>query len=150
MGELLRAAAVADRSTPTSSLSRARFTDDDPAGDHIPGAVETVVSAGATVDSVRNVFGSVRWRYFGPRPLVEDDSVRSKATSLVNLEAGYKLTQDRCASPSTCSTCSTRRHSDIDYFYASRLPGEPAGRLDDIHLHPARRGTARVNLIVGF
>ena len=74
------------------ALSRARFTDADPAGDRIPGAVATVVSAGATVDSVSNVFGSVRWRYFGPRALVEDDSVRSKATSLVNLTAGYKLT----------------------------------------------------------
>ncbi len=74
------------------ALSHARFTDSDPAGDHIPGAVATVVSAGATVDTVRNVFGSIRWRYFGPRALVEDDSVRSKATSLVNLTAGYKLT----------------------------------------------------------
>ena len=45
------------------ALSHARFTDSDPAGDHIPGAVATVVSAGATVDTVRNVFGSIRWRY---------------------------------------------------------------------------------------
>ena len=74
------------------SLSRARFTDDDPAGDVIPGAVSTVVQAGVTVDSVKNVFGSVRWRYFGPRALIEDDSVRSQATSLVNLEAGYRFT----------------------------------------------------------
>ena len=48
----------------------------------MPGAVDTVVSGGVTVDSLRNVFGSVRLRYFGPRSLVEDDSVRSKATSL--------------------------------------------------------------------
>ena len=74
------------------SISRAHFTDDDPVGDFVPGAVATVVSAGATVDSVRNIFGSVRWRYFGPRPLLEDNSRRSDATSLVNLEAGYKLT----------------------------------------------------------
>ena len=42
------------------------------------------------------------------------------------------------------------KHSDIDYFYTSRLPGEPAGGIDDIHLHPAAPRTARVNLIVGF
>ena len=30
------------------SLSRARFRDSDPAGDHIPGSVETVVAAGVT------------------------------------------------------------------------------------------------------
>ena len=76
------------------SVSHARFTDADPAGDHIPGAVATVISAGVTLDSLRNVFGSVRLRYFGPRPLIEDDSVRSKATSLVNLEAGYKFSKN--------------------------------------------------------
>ena len=32
------------------SVSRARFQDQDPAGARIPGAVETVVSAGATVE----------------------------------------------------------------------------------------------------
>jgi hypothetical protein len=29
--------------------------------------------------------------------------------------------------------------SDIDYFYASRLPGEPAYGVEDIHTHPASR-----------
>ena len=52
------------------SWSRARFTTQDPAGDFVPEAVGTVVSAGATVDAFRGVFGSLRWRYFGPRPLV--------------------------------------------------------------------------------
>ena len=40
--------------------------------------------------------------------------------------------------------------SDIDYFYTSRLPGEPEGGVDDIHFHPALPRTARVSLIVGF
>ena len=69
------------------SWSHSHFNDGG-AGEHIPGSVEMVVSAGATVDDVRGVFGSVRLRYFGPRPLVEDNSVRSDATALVNLGAG--------------------------------------------------------------
>ena len=40
--------------------------------------------------------------------------------------------------------------SDIDYFYTSRLPGEPAEGVDDIHFHPVLPRTARLNLIVGF
>ena len=140
---------MADRSTPTSSWSHAHFTDDDPAGDHIPGAVATVVSAGATVDSLRNVFGSVRLRYFGPRPLIEDNSVRSKATSLVNLEAGYKLAKNVRLALDVFNLFDAQ-DSDIDYYYASRLPGEPAGGVDDIHFHPTLPRTARVNLIVGF
>src|SRR5262249_18019473 len=45
--------------------SSAHFTDFDPVGRDIPGSVATVVSAGVTVDSRHNLFGSVRLRYFG-------------------------------------------------------------------------------------
>ena len=131
------------------ALSSAQFTDDDPAGNVIPGSVATVVQGGVTVDSVRNVFGSVRWRYFGPRALVEDDSIRSKATSLVNLEAGYKLSRSVRLAVDVFNVFDAE-HSDIDYFYASRLPGEPAGGIEDLHLHPTLPRTARVTLIVGF
>ena len=131
------------------ALSHARFTDSDAAGDHVPGAVATVVSAGATVDTVRNVFGSIRWRYFGPRALVEDDSVRSKATSLVNLTAGYKLTSSIRVALDVFNLFNAA-DSDIDYFYRSRLQGEPADGIDDLHIHPAVPRSARVSLIVGF
>ncbi len=130
------------------ALSHGRFTDVDPAGTRIPGAAETVVSAGATVDGFRNVFGSLRWRYFGPRPLVEDDSARSNATSLVNLQAGYRLSRSVRLAVDVFNLFDAE-HSDIDYFYASRLPGEPEG-VDDIHFHPTLPRTARVNLIVDF
>ena len=61
------------------SWSRARFTDVDPVGNYVPEAVATVVSAGATVEGDTQTFGSLRWRYFGPRALIEDNSVRSDA-----------------------------------------------------------------------
>ena len=107
------------------------------------------MQAGVTVDSVQNVFGSVRWRYFGPRPLIEDDSVRSKATSLVNLEAGYRFTRSLRLAVDVFNLLDAR-HSDVDYFYASRLPGEPAEGIEDVHLHPTLPRTARVSLSVGF
>ena len=34
--------------------------------------------------------------------------------------------------------------SDIDYFYASRLPGEPEGGGEDIHFHPSLPRSARI------
>src|SRR5262249_12036287 len=129
--------------------SSARFTDVDPVGNFIPGSVATVVSAGVTVDSLHNLVGSVRLRYFGPRPLIEDNSVRSKATSLVNLEGGYKLSKSVRVLVDVFNLFDAK-DSDIDYYYASRLPGEPAGGVDDIHLHPTLPRTARVNLVVGF
>ncbi len=131
------------------SVSRGRFTDGAPGGHRIPGAVETVVSAGATVDHVRNVFGSVRWRYFGPRPLIEDASVRSRSTSLVNLEVGYRVSRSVRLGLDVFNLLDAR-HSDVDYFYTSRLPGEPIGGIDDVHFHATLPRTARLNLIVGF
>ncbi len=131
------------------AISRSHFTKDDAVGNVIPGAVETVISAGVTVDSVRHLSGSVRWRYFGPRPLIENDSVRSKATSLVNFTAGYKLTRSMRLALDVFNLFDTK-NSDIDYFYASRLPGEPAEGIEDIHLHPTLPRTARIGIIVGF
>jgi outer membrane receptor protein involved in Fe transport len=131
------------------SWSHARFTEFDPVGDYIPGSVATVISGGATVDSLRNFYGSARLRYFGPRALVEDNSSRSKATSLMNLEAGYKLAKHVKLGVDVFNVFNAS-DSDIDYYYASRLPGEPADGVNDIHLHPTLPRTARAQLIVGF
>ena len=131
------------------SWSSAHFTAVDPVGDLIPGSVETVLSAGATVDSLHHVIGSVRLRYFGPRPLIEDNSVRSKATSLANLEAGYKFSKNAKLVLDVFNLFDAK-DSDIDYYYASRLPGEPLSGIDDIHLHPTLPRTARLNLVFGF
>jgi outer membrane receptor protein involved in Fe transport len=131
------------------SASRAHFTDQEPVGDHVPGAVETVISTGATVDSARNVFGSLRLRYFGPRPLIEDDSVRSKATSLVNAQIGYKFTKTVRVAVDIFNLFDAK-NSDIDYYYASRLPGEPLEGIKDIHFHATLPRTARINVTLGF
>ena len=131
------------------SWSSAHFTDVDRVGDDIPGSVETVVSAGVTVDSLRSVIGSVRLRYFGPRPLIEDGSVRSNATSLVNLEGGYRFSKNVKVVVDVFNLFNAA-NSDIDYYYASRLRGESLRGVNDIHLHPTLPRTARVNLVVGF
>jgi hypothetical protein len=40
--------------------------------------------------------------------------------------------------------------SDIDYFYASRLPGEPVDGIEDVHTHPALPRSARLGLQLSF
>jgi hypothetical protein len=131
------------------SWSRARFTERDPVGPYVPEAVGTVVSAGVTVDGFHRTFGSLRWRYFGPRTLTKDNSVRSQATSLVNLQSGYQLANNVKLALDVFNLLNVA-NSEIDYFYTSRLPGEPLGGIDDIHTHPTLPRTARVNLVFGF
>jgi len=73
------------------SWSRARFTEFNEAGQYVPEAVDAVVSGGASIDNFHRTFASLRLRYFGPRALIEDNSVQSKATTLLNFEGGYQF-----------------------------------------------------------
>ena len=123
------------------SLSRARFSDFDTAGDFIPGALDRVIAGAITVTPVRRVFGSVRLRHFGPRPLIEDNSVQSEPTTIWNGEIGVRL-NERLDVVVEGFNLLDSEVSDIDYFYTSRLPGEPAGGVGRHPLppvHPAHR-----------
>ncbi len=131
------------------SLSRARFADDDPAGTEVPGAVETVVSVSAAVENFRRLFGGARLRHFGPRPLVENGSVRSRATTLLNLEAGYELKRGVRVVLDVFNVFNVKQ-SDIDYFYTSRLPGEPESGVEDVHSHPTLPRAARLGVQLSF
>ena len=131
------------------SLSSARFSDFDPAGDFIPGALDRVIAGAITVTRARRVFGSVRLRHFGPRPLIEDNSVQSAPTTIWNGEIGVRL-HERLDVVVEGFNLLDSDVSDIDYFYTSRLPGEPADGVDDIHFHPSIPRTARVMLNVKF
>jgi len=126
------------------SVSRARFTDNDPVGDHIPGSIETVVASGVTVRDFHGFFGSLRVRYFGPRALIEDNTVRSNSSTIVNLQAGYQINPHWSLTLDVFNLFDAKV-SDIDYFYTSRLPGEPDEGVDDVHTHPSEprafRGT---------
>jgi outer membrane receptor protein involved in Fe transport len=132
-----------------ASWSTARYRDPNPAGQYVPEAVGTVISAGATVDNYRNMFGSVRWRYFGPRPLIEDNSQRSPATSLFELAAGYQVTRQLRVTATVFNLLNSPV-SDVDYYFATRLQGEPAGGIEDRMTHPSLSRSARVNLSIGF
>jgi hypothetical protein len=131
------------------AVSRARLRDFDPVGDRIPGAVETVVSAGVSVEDVSGLSGSLRLRYFGPRPLIEDNSVRSKSSTLVNAQIGHGLGHGARLALDVFNVFNASV-SDIDYYYASRLPGEPAAGVNDIHTHPSEPRSARVSVLYSF
>ena len=135
------------------AVSRARFTEPDPAdsllGNHIPGSIQTVVSLGATITDLGPWFGQFQVRYFGPRALEENNQQRSKATTLAYLRAGYKFNRNVRVALDVFNLFN-RQGSDIDYYYASRLKGEPAGGVNDIHFHPVEPRSVRLSLIANF
>ena len=131
------------------SFSQAEFTDNDPVGNYIPGALDRVVSGGFTVEPSQRLFGSVRLRHFGPRPLVEDGSVTSESTTIWNGEIGVNLTA-RTRLMVEGYNLFDSDVADIDYFYTSRLPGEPLDGVEDIHTHPSIPRTMRIALQFTF
>jgi hypothetical protein len=131
--------------------SHARFTtpDPDPAvtGDDIPGAIGTAVSAGAAIHDLGPWRASLYARYFGPRPLVEDGSVRSNASTLFNGYVSYRLTRQARLSLDVFNLFNAQV-DDIQYFYRSRLPGKPAA--EGIHFHPAENRSFRFSASFTF
>lgn len=127
------------------SLARARFTDVPADETHVPGALENVVSAGVTWQSpVRGLFGAMRVRHLGSYALVETNGVRATPTTLLNAELGYTLAGVRLQV--NMLNVLDRHASDIQYYYASRLPGEAPGGVEDVHFHPVEPRQLRVTL----
>jgi hypothetical protein len=134
------------------SFSKARYTGVPEGEDFIPGALNRVISAGISINPPGGVasgpFGSFRVRHFGPRSLIEDNSVKSDQTTIVNGEAGYKFSE-RLRLILEGFNLLDAEVSDIDYFFESRLKDEPAP-VEDIHFHAAIPRSFRLALQVSF
>jgi hypothetical protein len=131
------------------SISRAAFADDEVGGIKVPGALARVLSGGVTIEPRGMLFGGVRVRHFGPRPLVKDGNVQSKSTTLWNGEIDSRLSRTTRVVLELFNIFDAKV-SDIDYFYTSRLQGESLDGVDDVHTHPALPRSVRVALRVSF
>ncbi len=143
-----------------TAFSQAKFTDADPAGNHIPDAIATTASMGIAYTPNSPWSAGLRLRYFGPRPLNEDNSIRSAASTLVNAQVGYQFSKHFLGKLEILNLLN-RQVNDIEYLYASCLRSESTtsacnanatsreGFLDK-HLHPAESRAVRVSLRVNF
>jgi outer membrane receptor protein involved in Fe transport len=110
--------------------------------DRIPGAVETVFSGGL-VANWEDLTLSARLRHFGEAPLIEDGSVTSEATTLVNLGGEYRI--GRAALTLDVFNLFDADEADITYFFESRLASEPAG-VEDRHFRSVEPRQVRAGL----
>lgn len=127
--------------------SHARFRDSDAVGEYIPGAIARTASVGLSGQE-GPWSGGVRLRYFGQRALIEDDSVHSPSSTLVNMKLGYQLARELKLTLEVLNLFD-REVSDIDYYYESQLRSE-AAPVADIHTHPGEGRTFRAGLAWRF
>jgi len=131
------------------AASRARYAQSDTAGNFIPGSIDKVASFGVTVTDQGPWSAAFQLRYFGPRPLIEDNSVRSASTTLAYARLAYQINRETRLSLDVFNLFN-KRASDIDYYYASRLPGEAVDGVNDRHFHPVEPRSARLTLSYAF
>lgn len=126
------------------AATRARYREDAGGGRRIANSIAAVATGGVVFGGKTGGFGAVRGRYFGPQPLIEDNSVRAPSSTTVNLQLGWR--GERWTVAVDVLNALDRAHYDIAYAYPSRLPGEPVEGVDDVHFHPAEPRTVRVAL----
>jgi outer membrane receptor protein involved in Fe transport len=139
------------------AFTRARFTDADDGsadvwpghpGSYVPEAAKIIASAEMAIQNLGSWDGGLRMRYFGPRPLTEDGSIRSGPTLLFDARTGYRFTPVWHLQFDVFNLFNSHAHQ-IDYFYASQLANESAP-VFDIHFKPVEPLSARLTLAASF
>jgi hypothetical protein len=132
----------------SAAFTRARFRGV-PAGlRRIPGATPNVIGGGISANVTDAITTTLRVRHFGSAPLIEDGSQRSEATTLVNMGSYWDTGRFRIGAE--LLNLFNARDPDISYFYASRLPGEPADGVEDWHIHPVEPRQIRITARYSF
>ena len=73
----------------------------------------------------------------------------SGTTSLFNARLGYVFQNGLKLQLDGFNIFNTQT-DQISYFYASRLPGEPAGGVNDVHFHPVEPLAVRFTIAKAF
>jgi outer membrane receptor protein involved in Fe transport len=116
------------------TASHARYDN----GDSIPNAFENAASAGisAVLDRVE---ASIRLRHLGPYPLIEDNSVRDKGSTVVNMRGAWKPGHgagNGIQIYAELLNVLDSKDKDIAYYYESYIPSVDAapqeGRLSRV------------------
>jgi len=115
---------------------------------YIEGAVPVVASTGLNWHISEQWQSSIRVRHIGKRTLADDGDKRSNPLTVVNSAISYKQTHWKI-DLELLNLFNSTDH-DIDYYYASRLPGEPAQGVEDNHFHPIEPRTARLTISLLF
>lgn len=116
--------------------------------DRIEGAVPVVASTGVNWHITEQWQSSFRVRHIGKRTLTDDGEERSEPLTVVNGLVSYQQTHWKVGLE-LLNMFDSNDH-DIDYYYASRLAGEPSEGVEDNHFHPIEPRTVRLNLSLLF
>ncbi|MDB5460864.1 MAG: TonB-dependent receptor [Caulobacteraceae bacterium] len=122
------------------AFSKARYTGDladfGLSGPFIANAPSFIGSFGILVDNLGPWFGGLQWRDLGPYPISDgEENPQDKGYSEFNVDIGYKVNKHLKLQATIFNLTNTKANSAA-FYYASRLPGEPAEGINDFQVHP--------------
>ncbi|HSG35576.1 MAG TPA: TonB-dependent receptor [Sphingomonadaceae bacterium] len=113
------------------SASTSRYVGLPEGENYVPGALESAGELGLSV-IFPEMNGAIRFRYLGPHALIEDNSKRGEETLLVNARLAWTpgFLEGFEFYGELLNAFDSNAH-DIDYYYATRFPGEPPEGVED-------------------
>lgn len=102
-------------------------------------------SASVLINDRGRWFGGVAFRDLGEHPLVADNSVRSAGYRETNADIGCHLSP-RWKAQIDVFNLTDSRDDAADYFYVTRLPGDPAKGVSGLQIHPLEPRSFRFTL----
>lgn len=106
----------------------------------VPGALDTVISAGLNSRWTEEFYSHVRMRHFGDFTL--DGGAKARSSTLLNLRLGYDMSSRWSAAFDVLNLLDSEDR-DIEYYYESQLPAE-AAPIADRHFHLLEPRTYRL------
>lgn len=125
------------------TASHARYRN----GDYIPNAFENAASAGISA-VFEHWEASLRLRHLGPYPLIEDNSLRDKGSTVINLRGALKF--GRLELFGEVLNVLDSSDKDIAYYYESYVPAFDAAPVEGRLSRPVEPRTLRAGLKVRF
>ena len=131
--------------------TKPRYSTDDGSGVFIPNAVEKVALLAATVKDIDRWSLTAQLRYVGSAALVEDNSVRSSPSAVVNFKARRSFEKGQSVAIDVLNGFN-RKFNDISYYASAPLRTVSNGALisDLLQVHPAEPRTIRVTYAVKY
>ncbi|WP_267389814.1 TonB-dependent receptor [Sphingomonas sp. GC_Shp_3] len=133
------------------AFSKPRYHTDDLAAyglnaRYIADAPNFIYSAGVLVDYLGGWSGSLVWRRLGTHHLADGEAYPTdKGYSEWNLQIGFTLPRGWRVGVGVFNLFDSHDEA-ADYFYTSRLPGEPAGGITGFQVHPLEPRSARFSI----
>ncbi|MCF7786315.1 MAG: TonB-dependent receptor plug domain-containing protein [Prosthecobacter sp.] len=130
-----------------ATLTEAHLVNTDPPNQKIPNSIPYTFNGGITLGGAQGFFGSLRARYFAPRPLDSVVDVKTRESLQVNARLGYRHKNLEIALD--CLNLLNRSDYDVAYYYASQLKSD-AAPVNDVHVHPIEPRMFRLSVTYRF